>query len=168
MQSVAAEKQAEASDAVFKANQAMEHKGPLDPLLAPLTHFNTHDDLLAKISGLFHLMDVDENGSLTLEEMRTALTKAGIHLSDEDWSDIFQSVGEDEFSEPRMNHETFSAFIQAQLKVTICMCVCPNTCELMSAKCTSSTCSDTSHQPCWRRRQRRHQRTRLSCLSSNT
>ena len=45
-----------------KATQALQHKGPLDPLLAPLTHYNTQDDLVSKISGVFQLFDVDDNG----------------------------------------------------------------------------------------------------------
>lgn len=43
-----------------------QHRGPLDPLLAPLTHFNTQEDLTAKLEGLFHLIDVDDNGWITL------------------------------------------------------------------------------------------------------
>ena len=57
VQAVAVEKQVEASAQVYRANQAMEHKGPLDPVLEPLTQFNTQEDLHNQISALFHLIE---------------------------------------------------------------------------------------------------------------
>jgi hypothetical protein len=57
VQAVTTEKQAESAAQVFRMNQAMEHKGPLDALLEPLTQFNTQEDLQDQISALFHLIE---------------------------------------------------------------------------------------------------------------
>jgi len=79
------EKQKLAEAAMVEASHAFEHKGPLDRLLAPLTHFNDHQDLRNKISSLFHSFDVNDSGLLTKTEMVNGVQSSiGVLLSEED------------------------------------------------------------------------------------
>lgn len=43
----------------------------LDPLLERLAHFNTSQDLSSKISAMYNMMDLDLNGRLTFDEVRS-------------------------------------------------------------------------------------------------
>jgi hypothetical protein len=83
------EKKILAQAALDDVSHAFDHKGPLDKLLAPLTHFNDLEDLRHKISVLFHFFDTNDSGLLTKVEVINGLqNSSGIILSDEDCDDI--------------------------------------------------------------------------------
>jgi len=83
------EKKKLAEAGMEEASHAFEHKGPLDRLLAPLTHFNDHQDLRNKISSLFHSFDVNDSGLLTKTEMVNGVQSSiDVILSEEDCDDF--------------------------------------------------------------------------------
>ena len=50
-----------------------DRRQPLDPLLAGLVTFTTEEDLLSKIGAIYEAMDLDESGSMSLEELNAGL-----------------------------------------------------------------------------------------------
>jgi len=50
----------------------------IDPLLASLAHFDTSEDLTERIHLLFRVLDGDENGSLSFEELRCVAVSCGV------------------------------------------------------------------------------------------
>jgi Ca2+-binding EF-hand superfamily protein len=93
IKAVVQEKQILTQAGMDDASHALDHKGPLDRFLAPLTHFNDLEDLRNKISALFHFFDTNDSGLLTkvvvvVEVIHGLQNSSGIILSDEDCDDI--------------------------------------------------------------------------------
>jgi hypothetical protein len=89
IKAVQVEKQKLAEAAMEEASHAFEHKVPLDRLLAPLTHFNDHQDLRNKFSSLFHLFDVNDSGLPTKTEVVNGVhCSIDVMLSEEDCDDF--------------------------------------------------------------------------------
>jgi len=103
------EKHILAQAAMDDVSNAFDHKGPLDLLLAPLTHFNDLEDLRHKISVLFHFFDTNDSGLLTKVEVINGLqNSSGIILSDEDCDDIGLNDQENyggEVTQTNIHHE---------------------------------------------------------------
>jgi len=64
----------------------------LDPLLATLSNFSSPSHLTSQISLLFQLMDVDDSGTLSFQEMQEGMEALPLHprviLSIEDWESL--------------------------------------------------------------------------------
>ena len=64
----------------------------LDPLLATLSNFSSPSHLSSQISLLFQLMDVDDSGTLSFQEMQEGMEALPLHprviLSIEDWESL--------------------------------------------------------------------------------
>jgi Ca2+-binding EF-hand superfamily protein len=82
----------EADRIALELEEHQKEAEPLDPLLATLANFKSSDHLKYQLDILFSLFDVDDNGSLSYDEMRTGIHKFGfkpdIHLSLQDWDDL--------------------------------------------------------------------------------
>lgn len=86
--------------------------GPLDPLLAQLTYFDTSHDLAKRIEGIFKIMDDNDTGALDYTRMREGLARLrctpAIHLTAEDWAVL--SNGRD-----ALTFEDFERMVRRQL-----------------------------------------------------
>jgi len=54
--------------------------GPLDDLLTTLLTFTTSEDLASKIHELYERLDMDETGSIDLEELNLGLRRLHLNL----------------------------------------------------------------------------------------
>ena len=101
--------------------EAREHHrcaGALDALLATLSNFSSPQHLKSQLHLLFDLWDVDGNGTIDYEEMRTGMMQLGyepqIQLSSEDW-DSFTHHGMFVCSSGEMSRERFELAMRFQL-----------------------------------------------------
>jgi voltage-gated sodium channel len=98
----------------------------LDPLLAGLAHFDTAEDLTKRIRLLFQVLDSDDSGSLSFQELADGLrkfrVKPRIELSKSDWNAMTlngsmlndnQELGLGEFI--RMMRSEFKFYVQRQM-----------------------------------------------------
>ena len=82
--------QADTNERMLKEAQTQqEHAGALDPFLAVLANFHSPQHLKCQLDLIFGLWDVDENASLSQDEMRYGLCKLGFNpISTEDWEEF--------------------------------------------------------------------------------
>jgi len=103
--------------------------GVLDPLLEKLAHFNTNDDLTSKIHAIYQMLDADDNGRLSFEEMAEGLRKlthAGgyveqISLTPDEYEVIASKIGGGTFLDKDccLNPNSFDALIRQHLSVYV-------------------------------------------------
>ena len=69
-----------------------QNAGPLDPLMATLANFKSPQHFKSQLDLLFCLWDVDDNGTVDFDEVKSGIQKLGyepaIKLSSDDWDDI--------------------------------------------------------------------------------
>ena len=94
----------------------------IDPLLAALAHFDTSEDLTERIRLLFRVLDVDESGSLSFDELALGCSKLRvkpqIRLSPHDWETMTAGI----FSEPsqqELDLPQFDEMMRHQLKLYV-------------------------------------------------
>ena len=56
--------------------------GPFDTMLRGLMNYTNHDDLIVRISYLYNRIDIDESGSVTLDEINHGMRKIAPHAQD--------------------------------------------------------------------------------------
>ena len=97
-----------------------DRRQPLDPLLAGLVTFTTEEDLLSKIGAIYEAMDLDESGSMSLEELNAGLKLFSlgqqVQLSTEDW-DILGEDGKFLNADGEMGPAGFQDMILRQLRM---------------------------------------------------
>lgn len=91
----------------------------IDSLLAVLTHFDTDKDLDERINLLFQVLDTDDSGELSYDELYIGLKKIKVQpmisLSREDW-DVMTVKGELSDENDEVNKATFLTIMRRQLK----------------------------------------------------
>jgi len=94
----------------------------IDPLLAALAHFDTSQDLSDRIQTLFKVLDVDENGGMSYQELKVGLTQLKISppivINRDDWdsmtcNDTLTSA------DGSLTLEAFDAVMRSQLKLYV-------------------------------------------------
>jgi hypothetical protein len=93
--------------------------GPLDPLLSTLANFTSQSHLNSQIRTLFDLLDVDNGGSITYEEMYAGCVKLGyqpaLDVTREDWDGGLTWNGALVDAEGALGLESFETAIRWQL-----------------------------------------------------
>ncbi|EKX42342.1 hypothetical protein GUITHDRAFT_111617 [Guillardia theta CCMP2712] len=89
------EKKARNEETLIGLVREFHARGPLDPLVTSLMDFSTLEELSLKIFQLYQKMDLDESGSVNLEELNFGLKKLKLSppvtLTEEDWDAITDS-----------------------------------------------------------------------------
>ena len=107
----------------YQANlHRIEEMWLLDPLLAGLVTFTTEGDLKTKIATIYEMMDDDNNGSLSLEELNRGLKKfdfgsyVHVHVSQKDF-EMLAAEGKYLNANMEMGPRGFELMIMTQLKL---------------------------------------------------